>query len=135
MTFSSRSPPPELVATDRSRDASMIPPTPAMNPLIMNTAIRTRSTLMPARRAASGVAADRVDVAAEPRSRRDEGPEHEEEPEDHRHGRDAAVLVRVPDRGEGHDGEPDDLQGEQRSRLRVQAAGATGTGGLELENA
>ena len=33
----------------------MIPPTPAMNPAIMNTTIRTRSTLMPARRAASAL--------------------------------------------------------------------------------
>ena len=33
----------------------MTPPTPAMNPPIMNTAIRTRSTLIPARRAASAL--------------------------------------------------------------------------------
>ena len=32
----------------------MIPPTPAMKAEIMNTAIRIRSTSMPARRAASG---------------------------------------------------------------------------------
>jgi hypothetical protein len=33
----------------------MIPPTPAMSPLIMNTAMRTRSTLIAARRAASAL--------------------------------------------------------------------------------
>ncbi len=55
MTLSSRGPPPELVATDCSREAITIPPTPAMKPPIMKTAIFTRSTLMPARRAASGL--------------------------------------------------------------------------------
>ena len=55
MTLSSRLPPPVPVDTERAREARMIPPTPAMNPLIMNTAIRTRSTLMPARRAASAL--------------------------------------------------------------------------------
>ncbi len=33
----------------------MIPPTPAMKPLIMKTAMRTRSTVMPARREASAL--------------------------------------------------------------------------------
>ena len=54
ITLSSRLPPPVLVATERRRDARMTPPMPAMKPLIMKTAIRMPSTLMPARRAASG---------------------------------------------------------------------------------
>ena len=37
ITLSSRSPPPVLVATERRREARMIPPRPAMNPEIMNT--------------------------------------------------------------------------------------------------
>ena len=55
ITSRRRLPPPVFVATDRRRDASMIPPAPAMKPLIMKTAIRTRSTSMPARRAASAL--------------------------------------------------------------------------------
>ena len=55
MTSRRRFPPPVLVATERSREASMIPPTPAMKLPIMKTAMRTRSTSMPARRAASAL--------------------------------------------------------------------------------
>ena len=55
MTFRSRSPPPVFVATERSLDASMIPPAPAMKLPIMKTVMRTRSTSMPARRAASAL--------------------------------------------------------------------------------
>ena len=55
MTSRSRFPPPVLVATERSREASMIPPAPAMKLPIMNTAIRTRSTAIPARRDASAL--------------------------------------------------------------------------------
>jgi hypothetical protein len=46
-------PPPAPVSTERSRDARMIPPRAAIAEQIANTMILTRSTLMPARRAAS----------------------------------------------------------------------------------
>ena len=55
MTLSSRLPPPVSVDTERMREVRMIPPAPAMKPMIMKTAMRMRSTLMPARRAASGL--------------------------------------------------------------------------------
>ena len=54
IAFRSSCPPPVPGSTERSREARMIPPTPAMKPEIMNTWIRIRSMLMPARRAASG---------------------------------------------------------------------------------
>jgi hypothetical protein len=46
-------PPPAPVSTERSREARMMPPRAAMAEQIANTAILMRSTLTPARRAAS----------------------------------------------------------------------------------
>src|SRR6185503_10091050 len=51
--YSSAWPPPVFVSTDRRREASTMPPTTAMNEHRAKHAIRTLSTLMPARRAAS----------------------------------------------------------------------------------
>ncbi len=53
MALSSSPPPPTLGSTDCSRLAPTMPPSAAMPPAITNTAVRIRSTGMPARRAAS----------------------------------------------------------------------------------
>ena len=46
-------PPPAFVSTDRRREARMMPPSAAISEQIAKTVILIRSTLMPARRAAS----------------------------------------------------------------------------------
>ena len=46
-------PPPEFVSIERRREARMMPPSAAIIEQIAKHAILTRSTLMPARRAAS----------------------------------------------------------------------------------
>ena len=51
--YSSTWPPPVFVSTERRREARMMPPSTAMNEQSAKHAILTRSTLMPARRAAS----------------------------------------------------------------------------------
>ena len=53
--YSSAWPPPVFVSTDRRREASTMPPSTAMNEQNAKQAIFTRSTLMPARRAASAL--------------------------------------------------------------------------------
>ena len=53
--YSSAWPPPVFVSTDRRREASTMPPTTAMNEQSAKQAIFTRSTSMPARRAASAL--------------------------------------------------------------------------------
>ena len=52
---SSRSLPPEDWLTASRRDAAMMPPIAAMVEAIANTMMRTRVTVMPARRAASAL--------------------------------------------------------------------------------
>jgi hypothetical protein len=47
--------PPAFRSTLCRREASTIPPSPAMKPEIMKTMIRIRGTLIPARRAASAL--------------------------------------------------------------------------------
>ena len=53
--YSSAWPPPVLVSTERSREARMMPPSTAINEQNAKHRILTRSTLMPARRAASAL--------------------------------------------------------------------------------
>ena len=72
---SSSVPPPWSGATERRLPASMMPPTPAMRPEIMKTRIRMRGDADAGAPRRLGVAADRVDVAAERRPLRDERPE------------------------------------------------------------
>ena len=55
MASSRKSPAPEDWFTASRRDAAMIPPIAAIVEAIMNTITRTRSTWMPARRAASAL--------------------------------------------------------------------------------
>ena len=53
--YSSAWPPPVFVSTDRSREARMMPPMTAITDTSAKHAMRTLSTLMPARRAASAL--------------------------------------------------------------------------------
>ena len=69
MASSRRSPAPEDWLTASSLEAAMMPPTAAMLEAIMNTTMRTRVTLIPARRAASALPPTAIDVAAERRAR------------------------------------------------------------------
>ena len=55
IAFSRMSQPPELWFTAYRRDAAMMPPAAAIVEASMNTVIRIIVTLMPARRAASGL--------------------------------------------------------------------------------
>ena len=55
IALSNTSPPPADWLTASRRDAARTPPRAAKNDAIVNTAIRTRSTLIPARRAASAL--------------------------------------------------------------------------------
>ena len=53
--YSSAWPPPVFVSTERRREARMMPPSTAIIDTIAKHAMRTLSTLMPARRAASAL--------------------------------------------------------------------------------
>jgi hypothetical protein len=53
--YSSAWPPPVFVSTERRREASRMPPITAIIETIAKHAMRTLSTLMPARRAASAL--------------------------------------------------------------------------------
>jgi hypothetical protein len=53
--YSRIAPPPAFVSTERSREASTMPPTTAISEQIAKQMILIRSTLMPARRAASAL--------------------------------------------------------------------------------
>ena len=87
-------PPPVLVSTERRREARMMPPITAMNEQSAKHAILTRVDVDAGAPRRLGVAADRVDVAAEARAVEDERPEHEEQAADHeRDVREPAVLV------------------------------------------
>ena len=126
ITSRRRLPPPVFVATDRRRDASMISGLIATAKLlIMKTAIRTRST---------------SSAAAPPRHFRRDGrracrtgvrlamndQEEEEDPEDHDHLGDAAVLVCVPDGGERDDRKAQGLEDDQHRRLPREPARPAG---------
>ena len=112
-------PPPVFVATERSREASMMPPTPAMKPLIMKTAMRTRSTGMPGATRGLGAPAHGVDVAAEARSRGDERPEDQEDDRGSAitvgH---AAVLIAYQTPAKMTTASPSDLEQDHDARLR-----------------
>jgi hypothetical protein len=90
-------PPPAFRSTLFRRAASTMPPRPDMNPEIMKTRIRIRGTLMPARRAASALPTDGVDVAAERRPLRDERPDQQHGDDEEQCERHASVLVADPD--------------------------------------
>ena len=115
--YSSAWPPPVFVSTERSREARMIPPSTASSEQSAKHAILTRSTSMPARRAASCVAADRVDVAAEARAV-EHVRQHEQQRADQDPAvRDAAILVGDGDDDRQHDREPGDPQPDDHDRV------------------